>query len=92
MAEPAAKKAKTDTLWVLCKGLGQPAGTSVGDATNVDQLKKKIKSEFSPGLDVVPAAALMIYNSKAMFDGKDDSENEGKPEYQAQHLFHNIFS
>jgi len=31
----------------------------------------------------VDAAALMIYKSKAMFDGKDDEKNKGKPEYQA---------
>ena len=92
MAEPATKKVKTDTLWVLCKGFKQPDEISVGGAENVAGFKVKIKSMFSQALKDVDAAALMIYKSKAMFDGKDDSSHNGKPEYQAQHLLYNRLS
>jgi hypothetical protein len=92
MAEPAAKKAKTDTLWVLCKGVEQPDEISVAGAENIAQFKKKIMLEFSQALKGVDAAALMIYKSKAMFDGKDDPMHKDKPEYQAQHPFYNALS
>jgi hypothetical protein len=92
MEEPPAKKAKTDALWVLCKGVAQPDGVRVGDSTNVAEFKEKIQLKFSKTLNSVDAAALMIYKSKAMFDGKDDPENEGIPEYQARHPFYSILS
>jgi len=83
MEEPAAKKAKTDTLWVLCKGVEQPARISAVGAEDVYEFKKKLMLEFRHALKDVDAAALMIYKSKAMFDGKDDPMHKDKPEYQA---------